>query len=41
MTGCSTRVDLVQEFGASLEQIPTISSQAVAARRRKHHRTDP
>lgn len=31
-------VRLVEQCGPSLEQIPTISAQAVAARRRKHIR---
>lgn len=32
-------VEFVQDTGPSLERIPTISGQAVAARRRKHTRT--
>jgi hypothetical protein len=31
---------LAEDFGPTLEPIPTISTQAVAARRRKHHRED-
>jgi hypothetical protein len=33
-------IHLAHEFGASVERIPTISPQAVAARRRKHRRAD-
>jgi hypothetical protein len=29
---------LAEDFGPTLETIPTITGQAVAARRRKHHR---
>lgn len=34
------RVYMVHEHAQALESIPTISGQAVAARRRKHTRTD-
>jgi hypothetical protein len=33
-------LDLTEDAGPSLETIPTISGQAVAARRRKHHKPD-
>lgn len=33
-------IDLTEELGAALEAIPTISAQAVAARRRKHHKIE-
>lgn len=42
--GCWQRISdgiyLVEEFGANIENIPTISGQAVAARRRRHRKQE-